>query len=309
MGAHEPVLLEEALRLLDVRPGGTYLDLTLGRGGHSEEILHRLQGTGLLLSFDVDPEAIEEGGKRLSSLPGEHEVVRANFRDFLGEIRSRGIGKVDGILADLGVSSPQFDEGERGFSYRTDAPLDMRMDPEKGKSAARLLEELDERSLRKILLEYGEEHDASRIARLIVRRREEGHPVRTTGELVDLVREAKGPKGIHGKGHPAKQTFQALRIAVNDELGALEDMLRDIPEALALGGVAAIITFHSLEDRLVKRRFRALSRVEGSRHHPVDEVPSFEDLTPRPILPSEEEVERNRRAKSAKLRAIRRIRP
>ena len=281
MGAHEPVLLKEALRLLDVRPGGTYLDLTLGRGGHSEEILRRLEGKGRLLSFDVDPEAIEEGGRRLASFPGEHEAIKANFRDFLGEIRSRGVGKVDGILADLGVSSPQFDEGERGFSYRTDAPLDMRMDPGEGKGAARL----------------------------IVRRREEGRPVRTTGELVDLVREAKGPKGIHGKGHPAKQTFQALRIAVNDELGALEDMLRDIPEALDVGGVAAIITFHSLEDRLVKRRFRALSRVEGSRHHPVDEVPSFEDLTPRPILPSEEEVERNRRAKSAKLRAIRRIRP
>ena len=309
MGAHEPVLLGEALRLLDVRPGGTYLDLTLGRGGHSEGILRLLKGEGRLLSFDVDPEAIEEGGRRLSALPGEHEVLRANFRDFLWEIRSRGIDKVDGILADLGVSSPQFDEGERGFSYRTEAPLDMRMDPTKGKSAQDLLRESDERSLRRILLEYGEERDAGRIAHLIVRKREEGRPVLTTGDLVDVVREAKGPRGIHGKGHPAKQTFQALRIAVNDELGALEDMLRDIPEALSVGGVAAIITFHSLEDRLVKRRFRGLSRIEGSRHRPVDEVPSFEDLTPRPTLPSEEELERNRRAKSAKLRAVRRIRP
>lgn len=307
MSDHQPVLLKETIDLLAIKPDGIYVDLTFGRGGHSRAILDKLSFEGTLIAFDVDAEAIEEG-KALEELGKRFILIRENFQNFFSVLQDRGVKEVDGILADLGVSSPQFDEGERGFSYRMDAPLDMRMDQRNPLTAAKILSSYPEEEIARILYEYGEEKDSRRIAHLIAEERTKKR-IETTGELVDVIKRAKRAKSLFQKGHPAKQTFQALRIAVNGELTALEKMLEDLPKALSLHGRAAIITFHSLEDRMVKRKFRSLTTVEGSRYHPVAEEAKFSDLTRKPIIATNEELLQNHRAHSAKLRAIERSKP
>ena len=305
---HIPVLLNESIEALDIREGGTYVDLTLGRGGHSKVILQKLHATGKLYCFDQDDEAVKEGGENLKGL-GNFEIIRANFSNFAEELRSRGVTQVDGILADLGVSSPQFDDPERGFSYRSDAPLDMRMDRSQSLTAAEVVNTYPLDRLAKVIDDYGEDRDAYRIAKEIVKRRAES-PIRTTFELVEAIKAAKPMKALSAKGHPAKQTFQAIRIEVNHEKESLERMLETFPEMLKPGGRIAIITFMSLDDRIVKRRFASLTTVEGSRDS-IPMLPSeveeaeFEKITRKPIAPSQEEVENNRRSISAKLRAIR----
>ncbi|MCR5491790.1 MAG: 16S rRNA (cytosine(1402)-N(4))-methyltransferase RsmH [Bacilli bacterium] len=306
MGEHIPVLLSEAIEALDIKEGGTYVDLTLGRGGHSKEILKRL-GSGKLYCFDQDETAIKEGGENLKGL-GNFEIIKANFSEFALELRSRGVDQVDGILADLGVSSPQFDDPERGFSYRVDAKLDMRMDRSSPLTAEEVVNSYPLERLAKIISDYGEDKDAYSIAKQIVRRRE-NNPIHTTFELVEAIKAGKSPKSLRQKGHPAKQTFQAIRIEVNHEKQSLEEMLEAFPEMLRPGGRIAIITFMSLDDRIVKRKFASLTTIEGNRSTlpmlPGEEgVAPFEKIYRKPILPSEQELEANHRAASAKLRAI-----
>ncbi len=305
---HIPVLLHESIEALGIKPGGTYVDLTLGRGGHSRAILEKLGGSGKLFCFDQDDQAVKEGGQNLQGL-GNFEIVHSNFAHFAEELKARGVSQVDGILADLGVSSPQFDDPERGFSYRVDARLDMRMDRSASLTAEEVVNTYPLEKLAKVIADYGEDRDAYQIAKMIVRHREQA-PIRTTFELVECIKAAKSPKALRQKGHPAKQTFQAIRIEVNREKQSLEEMLEAFPEMLAPGGRIAIITFMSLDDRIVKRKFASLTTVEGSRDD-IPMLPSevgdapFEKLTRKPILPSAAELENNRRAASAKLRAIR----
>ncbi|MCI2111392.1 MAG: 16S rRNA (cytosine(1402)-N(4))-methyltransferase RsmH [Bacilli bacterium] len=309
MGEHISVLLRESIDLLDVRDGGTYLDLTLGRGGHSSEILKRIPH-GRLIAFDVDGEAVAESKKRLDAIGSNYVIYRENFAD-VGEVLLReGIPAVDGILMDLGVSSPQFDEAERGFSYKEEAPLDMRMDRRNPLTAYKVVNGYDLRQLTTIFREYGEESESHQIAKAIVRRRSE-KPIETTTELSEIVLGAKSRRARSKKGFPAKQVFQAIRIEVNDELGNLRRALDAIPRLVAPNGVIAVISFHSLEDRLVKSKFRSLTVVEGSRHGPdalpiaAEEAP-FANLTKKPIVADATELTENHRAASAKLRAVRR---
>ena len=307
MGEHISVLLEEAIQSLSIKKDGTYVDLTLGRAGHSKAILDQLD-SGSLLCFDLDPTALVEGGKILEATGKHYTLIHSSFASLKDELAQRGISKVDGILADLGVSSPQFDDPSRGFSYRFDSRLDMRMDTTNPFSAYEVVNTYPEKDLVRILYLYGEEKDAKGIARNIVRARQ-GFPIETTGQLVDLIKAAKSPKELAKKGHPAKQTFQALRIEVNHETEALEKMLEDAPELLAPGGVLSIITFMSLDDRLVKQRFKELTTIESSRHgiqlRPEEiPVPKFHLYSSKPILPSEAELQGNRRSASAKLRAL-----
>ncbi len=304
MGVHKPVLLGRSLDLLPTGEG-VYADLTLGRGGHSLELLRRNPGARLVC-FDLDDEAIRESrGIFLEhGVLGRVTLVKSNYAGAAGILRSMGIDSLRGIIADLGVSSPQFDEPERGFSYRYDGPLDMRMDQTQALNAYDIVNGYEERKLADIIYRYGEERDSRRIARKIVERR----PIKTTFELVEAVKAAKSPRELSKKGHPAKQTFQALRIAVNGELDSLEKMLGEMPGMLEVGGVMAVITFHSLEDRLVKDGFRKLSVALGSRFDPGPaEAPKYRLLTRKPILPTAEEEAGNPRAKSAKLRALERI--
>ena len=307
MGEHISVLLEEAIQSLSIKKDGIYVDLTLGRAGHSKAILDQLD-SGSLLCFDLDPTALVEGGKILEATGKHYTLIHSSFASLKDELAKRGISKVDGILADLGVSSPQFDDPSRGFSYRFDSRLDMRMDTTNPFSAYEVVNTYPEKDLVRILYLYGEEKDAKGIARNIVRARQ-GSPIETTGQLVDLIKAAKSPKELAKKGHPAKQTFQALRIEVNHETEALEKMLEDAPELLAPGGVLSIITFMSLDDRLVKQRFKELTTIESSRHgiqlRPEEiPVPEFHLYSSKPILPSEAELQGNRRSASAKLRAL-----
>ena len=307
MGEHVSVLLEEAIQSLSIKKDGTYVDLTLGRAGHSKAILDQLD-SGSLICFDLDPTALVEGGKILEATGKHYTLIHSSFACLKDELAQRGISKVDGILADLGVSSPQFDDPSRGFSYRFDSRLDMRMDTTNPFSAYEVVNTYPEKDLVRILYLYGEEKDAKGIARNIVRARQ-GAPIETTGQLVDLIKAAKSPKELAKKGHPAKQTFQALRIEVNHETEALEKMLEDAPELLAPGGVLSIITFMSLDDRLVKQRFKELTTIESSRHGiqlRPEEIPQpkFHLYSSKPILPSEAELQGNRRSASAKLRAL-----
>lgn len=304
---HIPVLLQETLDGLAIKPNGIYVDLTLGRGGHSSEILRRIpQGT--LYCFDQDEEARRASKERLQAIGDNFVLVASNFAFVAKELAERGVNEVDGILADLGVSSPQFDDPTRGFSYREDGPLDMRMDLENPLTAARVCNEYSVEELCRVLRAYGEEKDAYRIAKQIEARRKLA-PLRTTFDLVECVKKAKSAKDLAKKGHPAKQTFQAIRIEVNHEEEALEALLRDGPALLKPGGRLAIITFMSIDDRLVKERFRDLSTVEGSRHGPIAlpeevEEPLFATVNRKPIAPSERELSANRRSASAKLRIL-----
>ncbi len=305
---HKPVLLEECLEALAIRPEGTYLDGTLGRAGHSLEILRRLKG-GRLIGIDRDMAAIEAARERLAEYKDHVTLVHGNFCD-LGEILSSlHVDKVDGMLFDLGVSSPQLDEAQRGFSYMHDAPLDMRMDTSAALDARQVVNTWSGEELRRILYEYGEERYAPQIARAIVRRREE-RPLETTGELVEVIRSAMPAQALREKQHPAKRSFQAIRIAVNGELDALAPMLRSAAEGLKPGGRLAVITFHSLEDRIVKQTMRELAA--GCICPPEFPVcvcgrkPKLKLVTRKPIVSGAAELEENPRARSAKLRVAER---
>ena len=309
MNGHIPVLLKEAIELLNIKSDGVYVDCTLGRGGHSSEILQRIPH-GKLIAFDQDAEALASSKERLEAIGSNFILVKDNFRNLCENLDRLGIEKVDGILYDLGVSSPQFDEPERGFSYRADGPLDMRMDLDSSLTAYDVVNTYPERRIERILRDFGEEKDARRIAHLIGEKRKE-QPIRTTFELVDIIKEAKPMRELLKKGHPAKQSFQALRIEVNQEEEALLKALMEAPSRLKKGGRLAIITFMSLDDRLVKRRFKELTTIEGDRQG--YELPGeikkaeYQLVTKKAVLPGENELQENRRSQSAKLRAIERL--
>ncbi len=311
MTKHIPVLLNEVIDSLDIKPNGTYVDLTLGRAGHSCEILRCLKD-GKLIGFDKDQVAIEESKERLSKVGSNFEIVWEDFRNFKEVLYTKHIASVDGILMDLGVSSPQFDCAERGFSYRESAKLDMRMDRRQSLTAYDVVNTYSLKDLTRVFREYGEDKYAYPIAKRIVDMRV-NKPIQTTDELVEIIKSVKPMKELAKKGHPAKQIFQALRIEVNDELGALKTAVRDALEILSLGGRLAVITFHSLEDRIVKKAFQEVAKVEGDRHN-IYKLPSEEDLPKyrlvnnKVITASDEELLNNPRSKSAKLRVIERIR-
>ncbi len=292
---HRPVLLEEVLQYLDCRPDRIYVDGTVGSGGHSRKILERSSPTGKLIGLDWDEEAMERARKNLSLFEGRVVLRKGNFKDLKSVLESLSIPGVDGILLDLGVSTEQLESRERGFSFRWDGPLDMRMSQEKEITAQDLVKNLPPSDLEALLREYGEERWARRIARNIVRRRETA-PIRTTGELVEAI-EASVPRS-RGRIHPATRTFQALRISVNEELNNLRTFLDLAPDLLRPRGRLCIISYHSLEDRIVKNLFRQWTRGGKGEEKP------FGLLTPKPVVPAPEEVSRNPRARSAKLRAV-----
>lgn len=287
--AHIPVLARESIEALAIRPSGVYVDATFGAGGHSALILERLGPTGRVIAFDADPSA-----RAHAIADPRFTLVHANFRELAVRLDALATPPVDGVLFDLGVSSMQFDEAERGFSFRVAAPLDMRMDPGAGESAADFLATRDEREIADAIYQFGEERASRRIARAIVALRTAGTPVRDTLDLAGVVSRAVRARG-HAKIHPATRTFQALRIVVNDELGALRDGLDAAYERTATGGRIAAISFHSLEDRIVKQSFR-----EDARVRPV---------TRKPIVAGDDELAGNPRARSAKLRVAERIDP
>lgn len=309
---HRPVLLNETISLLQPEQGGLFVDGTLGLGGHSEAILEASIDASVI-GLDRDREALRWATKRLARFGSRFRAVHSNFRSIARVVEEEGVERVRGVLVDLGVSSLQFDSEERGFSFRHDAPLDMRMDSEADEeTAAELLEHLPEEEIARIIYEYGEERHSRRIARWIVERRERGEPVRTTKELAELVaRAVKANK--KDRIHPATRTFQALRIAVNEELEGLEEFIETSIDLLEEGGRFCAISFHSLEDRIVKRTLKRLSGYcECSARAPVCTCGArraVEILTRRPVSPSEREVEENPRARSAKLRACRRLAP
>ncbi len=306
---HIPVLLNECLEGLDIKPDGIYIDGTAGRGGHSSRIAERLEG-GLLISIDQDSEAVAYTTKRLEKFGARARVVKGNFRDLGSILAANGVDKADGMLFDLGVSSPQLDDPGRGFSYMNDAPLDMRMDREQGRSAWDLVNGESADELARILFTYGEERYARRIASAIVSARQK-KPIETTLELAQIIRSAMPAQALREKQHPAKRSFQALRIAVNDELGALADMLEQAMDHLKPGGRLAVISFHSLEDRLVKNAIRA--RENGCTCPPglpvcaCGFVRTMRSVSSKPIVATKEEMELNPRSRSAKLRVAERI--
>lgn len=308
---HQSVLLEETVRLLNPQNNEVYIDATLGLGGHSEAILSAAE-TVKVLGIDQDREAIEFAGERLSKFGSRIKIFHANFSDIGDVLENNGIKRVDGILADLGVSSLQFDSAGRGFSFRFDAPLDMRMDgsDKETETAADLLERLPEEKIANLIYLYGEERFSRRIARRIVEKRERGEPVRTTFELAALIQKAIG-RGKKDKIHPATKTFQALRIAVNGELDILEKFLFDSIDILKTGGRFCVITFHSLEDRIVKQTFQKLAgKCFCPPRFPLcvcGAEKKIEILTRKPIVPGDVEIEKNPRARSAKLRACLKI--
>ena len=309
MFIHETVLLQETVDAVVTNKEGVYLDCTLGGGGHSALLLETLSPAGRVLGLDQDETALENARTRFEAL-GQFEAVRSNFRDLDSVLDERGIAKIDGVLYDLGVSSPQLDEGDRGFSYHQQAPLDMRMDRSAPLTAADVVNTYDKDELTRIILEYGEERWAQRIAQFIVEARAE-KPLQTTGDLVTVIKQAI-PSGVRREGgHPGRKTFQAIRIEVNDELGALQESLQKAVDRLTPGGRIAVITFHSLEDRIVKNFFQVEARgCDCPPGFPVcvcGKTPKLKILTRKPILADEPELNRNRRARSAKLRVAERI--
>ena len=301
---HRPVMLEECIEGLDIRPEGVYLDGTLGRAGHSREIAKRLS-TGRLICVDRDQAALDAAQERLAPWLDKVELVHSNFDQVDRILDKLSLPGVDGMLFDLGVSSPQLDDGSRGFSYMADAPLDMRMDREEGLTAAEVVNSWPQEELRRIISQYGEERFASQIAGAVVRRRVD-RPISTTLELVEVIRSAMPPKALREKQHPAKRTFQAIRIAVNDELASVDRMLQRAVPRLNRGGRLAVITFHSLEDRIVKTGLAGFARgCTCPPDFPVcvcGRTPDVKLIHKKPILPSEREIEENPRARSAKLR-------
>jgi 16S rRNA (cytosine1402-N4)-methyltransferase len=306
---HISVLRDECIDNLQIRPDGIYVDGTLGGAGHASEVCKRLSPEGRFIGIDQDEVAVANGYEKLGGF-GNVTIVRDNFRNFRSIMQELGIEAVHGVLLDLGVSSKQLDDGERGFSYMQDAALDMRMDQRSDFSAKEVVNTYSKEDLRRIITDYGEEKWAARIAEFIVKERE-NKPIETTGDLVRIIKEAV-PKGARQDGpHPAKRTFQALRIEVNQELSILEDAISDMAQLLAPGGRICIITFHSLEDRIVKQTFRKLENpCTCPKNFPVcvcGKKPVVKVVTRKPILPSDEEIEANPRSRSAKLRVAERI--
>ena len=301
---HKPVLLRECLDGLNIRPDGVYVDGTLGRAGHALEIVKRLT-TGRLIAIDRDKAALDAAPGRLAGHLDKVTLVRGNFGDLNAILASLGVGGADGMLFDLGVSSPQLDDGSRGFSYLRDAPLDMRMDQSAPLTAGDVVNGWGQDELRRILWQYGEERYSGLIAAAIVREREHS-PIETTGRLAEIIREAMPAKARREKQHPAKRSFQAIRIAVNDELGEVERLLEAAPDALNPGGRLAIISFHSLEDRLVKTAYAGWAKgCTCPPDFPVcvcGRTPRAKLVGKRPIVADEGEVDDNPRARSAKLR-------
>ena len=301
---HVSVLLEECLEGLNIKPDGTYVDGTLGGAGHSSQIAKRLT-TGHHIGIDRDPVALKAAGERLAPFGDKVTLVHSNFCEIKQVLEDLEIEGVDGILLDLGVSSPQLDDGSRGFSYMADAPLDMRMNSEDTMSAYDVVNTWSQDELKRILYDYGEERYAPRIAAAICARRAE-KPIETTLELVDVIRSAMPAQALREKQHPAKRSFQAIRIAVNDELGSVEKVMRDAIPCLNKGGRLAVITFHSLEDRIVKNAMAdAAKGCTCPPNFPVcvcGKKPKVKLITRKPIVSGDEELERNPRARSAKLR-------
>ena len=306
---HVSVLLEECIESLNIRPDGIYVDGTLGGAGHSSQIAKRLT-TGRLIGIDRDPVALKAASERLAPYMDRVTLVHSNFCEIASVLKELNIEGVDGILLDLGVSSPQLDDGARGFSYMADAPLDMRMNNEDALTAHTVVNTWPQEELKRILYDYGEERYAPQIAAAICRRREE-KPIETTLELVDVIRSAMPAAALREKQHPAKRSFQAIRIAVNDELGSVEKVMRDAIPCLNEGGRLAIITFHSLEDRIVKTGMVAASKgCTCPPNFPVcvcGKKPQVKLISKKPIVSGEEELERNPRARSAKLRVCEKL--
>ena len=306
---HVSVLLQETVDGLNVKPDGIYVDGTLGGGGHSYEVCTRLGAKGSIIGIDQDEAAIEAASIRLKDFGEKVTIVRSNYCDMKSRLHELGIGKVDGIMLDLGVSSYQLDTADRGFSYREDAPLDMRMDQRSEMTARDIVNDYSEMDLYRVIRDYGEDKFAKNIARHIVQERAK-RPIETTGELTEVIRHAIPMKFQKKTGHPAKRTFQAIRIELNRELDVLRDSLDDMIDMLNPGGRLCIITFHSLEDRIVKSAFK---KNENPCTCPSDfpvcvcgKVSKGRVITRKPILPSEEEMEVNSRSKSAKLRIFER---
>ncbi len=306
---HKSVLLSQCLEALRIRPDGIYLDGTLGGAGHSSRIAQRLT-TGRLIGVDRDEIALRAAGERLAPYIDRVTLVHANFQDLDRILQELNISAVDGILLDLGVSSPQLDDGQRGFSYMEDAPLDMRMDRSAGLTAYEVVNAWPREELRRILYAYGEERYAPQIAAAIDRRRAVA-PIATTLELVDVIRSAMPPQALREKQHPAKRSFQAIRIAVNDELTAVERVMGDAISRLAPGGRLAVITFHSLEDRIVKNAMQEAAKgCTCPPEFPVcvcGRTPQVKLLTRKPVVAGQEELEENPRARSAKLRVCEKL--
>ena len=308
---HVTVMLHETIDMLDVKPDGVYVDATLGGAGHSEYLLSKLSERGHLYAFDQDQNAIENAQKRLAPYieKGMVTFIKDNFRHLKDRLHDLGVTEIDGICYDLGVSSPQLDQRERGFSYKKDAPLDMRMNQEAILTAYEVVNQYDYHDLVRIFFKYGEDKFSKQIARKIEKAREQ-KPIETTTELAELIKSVKPAKELKKKGHPAKQIFQAIRIEVNDELGAADESIQQAIDLLAIGGRISVITFHSLEDRLTKQLFKEASTVEvpkGLPFIPDDLKPKMELVSRKPILPSKEEFEANNRSHSAKLRVARKI--
>ena len=306
---HVSVLLDECIEGLNIKPDGIYVDGTLGGAGHSSQIAKRLT-TGRLIGIDRDPVALKAAGERLAPYADRVTLVHSNFCEIAQVLEDLNIEGVDGILLDLGVSSPQLDDGSRGFSYMADAPLDMRMNSEDTLSAYDVVNSWSFEELKRILFDYGEERYAPKIASAICKKREE-KPIETTLELVDVIRSAMPAQALREKQHPAKRSFQAIRIAVNDELGSVEKVMKDAIPCLNHGGRLAVITFHSLEDRIVKTAMA--SAAKGCTCPPSFPVcvcgkkPQVQVITRKPIVSTDEELERNPRARSAKLRVCEKV--
>ncbi|MCM3078440.1 MULTISPECIES: 16S rRNA (cytosine(1402)-N(4))-methyltransferase RsmH [Brevibacillus] len=307
---HVTVLREEAVAGLNIRPGGIYVDCTLGGAGHSSLIASQLTDGGRLIAIDQDDWALDHARERLATAMDKVTLVKSNFRHIKEIVNDLDLEGVDGILFDLGVSSPQLDEGERGFSYNADAPLDMRMDQQAPLSAYDIINEWDEEEIARVIWEYGEEKFSRRIARQIVENRKK-KPVETTGELVEIIKEAIPAAARRTGPHPAKRTFQAIRIAVNDELDAFKEAIIDAISVLRPGGRVSVITFHSLEDRICKQIFQEYSK--GCTCPPAFPIcacgnqATVKVITRKPVLPSDDELEANPRARSAKLRVAEKL--
>jgi 16S rRNA (cytosine1402-N4)-methyltransferase len=310
MFKHTTVLLEETVDGLNIKPDGTYVDCTLGGAGHSELILSKLSEKGKLYAFDQDDVAIANAKEKLAAYGDRLTIIKSNFLHLKDELEKHGVTEVDGVLYDLGVSSPQLDTPERGFSYHHDAPLDMRMDQDAPLSAYDVINEWPYEKLVKIFFRYGEEKFSKQIARKIEAARET-KAIETTAELVELIKDAIPAPARRKGGHPAKRVFQAVRIAVNDELGVFEKSLEQAIDMLAVGGRISVITFHSLEDRICKVTFKKASEIpqlpQGLPIIPEEFQPKLKLVTRKPILPSEEELEFNNRARSAKLRIAEKV--
>ena len=310
MAGHVSVLLDECIKYLDIKPDGIYVDGTLGLGGHSSEIAKRLGEGGRLIAIDRDLASIERASARLAPWADRVTIVHGNFRDVAAILDEQGVPAVDGMLFDLGVSSPQLDDGERGFSYMQDAPLDMRMDPSDNVDAWFIVNRWPEEKIARILHDYGDERYAKRIAAAIVARRQEKE-IETTLELVDVIKSAMPAPALREKQHPAKRSFQAIRIAVNDELSAVSQMMETAPDRLKPGGRLCVISFHSLEDRIIKNAIH--ERENGCtcpREAPVCTcgfVQTLRSVTRKPVTPTDEELVLNPRSRSAKLRVAERV--